>query len=327
MPPNDIHEQLTKYLTDAHSIEVQAIAQLESAPKIAGEPTLAEALRTHLAETEAHERRTRELLEQRGASPSRLKDMVMGIGGKGFVLFAKLMPDTPGKLLAHAISYEALETASYELLARTAALAEEGDVERAAREICDEERRMMGRLEGCYDAAVEASLRAVGNDDLQEQLRKYLADAHAIEEQAIGLLERAPDLSGDTRLNQLYEEHLSETREHAELVQARLRELGGSTNALKDAALKLGALNWGGFFAGHPDTPGKLCAFSYAFEHLEIAGYEELKRVARRANDEKTAQLAERILNEERTAAERLSGMFDDAVDAALEAQGISMTR
>ena len=36
-------EQLTKYLTDAHSIEVQALAQLESAPEAAREPGFEEA--------------------------------------------------------------------------------------------------------------------------------------------------------------------------------------------------------------------------------------------------------------------------------------------
>src|ERR1700759_4067897 len=157
----DIHEQLTKYLTDAHSIEVQAIAQLKDAPDIAGDPQLAGALREHLTETEGHERRTRELLETRGASPNKLKDMVMQLGGKGFLLFAKLNPDTPGKLLAHALSYEALETASYELLAPPGEGAGEDSGARMAREIADEERRMIGRLEGCFDGAVDASLAAV----------------------------------------------------------------------------------------------------------------------------------------------------------------------
>jgi hypothetical protein len=36
-------EQLTKYLTDAHSIEVQALAQLRGAPDLAGAPDIAEA--------------------------------------------------------------------------------------------------------------------------------------------------------------------------------------------------------------------------------------------------------------------------------------------
>src|SRR4051794_20236898 len=117
----DLDEQLTKYLTDAHSIEVQALAQLRTAPELAGAAELAEAFRSHLEETEEHERLTRELLERRDVQPSKVKDVVMGLGGKGFLLFARLQPDTPGKLFAHALSYEGLEFASYELLRRVAA--------------------------------------------------------------------------------------------------------------------------------------------------------------------------------------------------------------
>src|SRR5205085_12058105 len=143
----ELDEQLTKYLTDAHSIEVQALAQLRTAPDIAGTPELADAFRAHLAETEGHEQTTRALLEARDAQPSKLKDTVMGIGGKGFLLFAKLQPDTPGKLLAHALSYEGLEVASYELLGRVAERADEQSVVAAAESIRDEERAMQERLQ------------------------------------------------------------------------------------------------------------------------------------------------------------------------------------
>ena len=30
----------------------------------------------------------------------------MKVGGKGFLLFARLNPDTPGKLHSHALSYD-----------------------------------------------------------------------------------------------------------------------------------------------------------------------------------------------------------------------------
>ena len=115
----------------------------------------------------------------------------------------------------------------------------------------------------------------------------------------------------------------SETRDHAEPVEERLRALGGDPSTLKDAALRLGALNWSAFFRGHPDTPGKLAAFVRAFEHLEIGGYEQLTRVARRAGDEATARVCERILAQERQAAERVTGAFSEAVDASLAGQGI----
>jgi len=223
---------------------------------------------------------------------------VMALGGKGFLLFAKLQPDTPGKLLAHAFSYEALEVASYELLSRVAARAKDERVVEAAAEIRNDERMMMQRLEANTDQAVDASLREHPRDDLGTLLRKYLGDAHAIEQQAIGLLERAPKLVEDPRLESVFADHLAETRDHAELVQERLHSLGDAPSSLKDAAMRLGALNWNMFFAGHPDTPGKLTAYAYAFEHLEIGGYEQLKRMAERAGDAQTVKLVEHILEQ-----------------------------
>src|ERR671928_526863 len=309
----EITEQLTKYLTDAHSIEEQALAQLRTAPEIAGDPELSTAYREHLRETEGHEQTVRDLLEARGAKPSLAKDVVMKVGGKGFLLFARLQPDTPGKLHSHALSYEALELSSYELLRRVAERAEEPEVVETADRIAGEERTMMQRLESTFDRAVEASLREVGRDDLAEQLRKYLADAHAIEEQAIALLERGPKLAGSPTLARIYAEHLDETRDHAEAIEERLNALGGDPSTVKDAALRLGALNWGTFFQAHPDTPGKLAAFSYAFEHLEIAGYELLRRVAARAGDEETGRLADRIAGQERAAAEKIAQQWDRA--------------
>jgi ferritin-like metal-binding protein YciE len=319
----DIDDQLTKYLTDAHSIEEQALAQLRTAPDLAGDPEIAAAFDLHRVETERHEAATRRMLDDRDASPSKLKDVVMAVGGKGFVLFARSQPDTPGKLLAHAISYEALEEASYALLGEVAARSGETTVVDEAARIRGEEHAMLERLLGFADRAVEASLRELSPDDLREQLTSYLADAHAIEQQAIGLLERAPDIVGSGPLAAAFEEHLVETREHAELVEARLRALGGKPSKLKDAAMKMGAINWGTFFRGHPDTPGKLVAFAYAFEHLEIGGYEQLRIVAERAGDQETARMAAEILAQERSAAERLSGLFSTAADASLREVGV----
>jgi ferritin-like metal-binding protein YciE len=247
----------------------------------------------------------------------------MKVGGKGFLLFARLQPDAPGKLHSHALSYEALELSSYELLRGVAERAEAPEVVEAAERIAGEEHAMMRRLESTFDRAVDASLREVGRDDLTGQLRKYLADAHAIEEQAIALLERGPKLAGSPTLARIYAEHLDETRDHAEAIEARLSALGGDPSTLKDAALRLGALNWGAFFQAHPDTPGKLAAFARAFEYLEIGGHEQLRRVAERAGDEETAALVGRILAQEREAADRIAGAFDEAVTASLEAQEV----
>jgi ferritin-like metal-binding protein YciE len=183
---------------------------------------------------------------------------------------------------------------------------------------------MSDRLLAELDRAVDASLQAQRPDDLREQLCKYLADAHAIEAQAIGLLEKSQDIAGDPELARVYAQHLEETRDQQARVRDRLEELGGSPTPLKDAGLRAGALNWGAFFAAQPDTPGKLAAFAFAFEHLEIAGYELLRRVATRAGDAQTATLAESIAAEERAAAEKIAAAWDLAVDASLREQAVS---
>ena len=82
--------------------------------------------------------------------------------------------------------------------------------------------------------------------------------------------------------------------------------------------MRVGGLNVGAFFAAQPDTPAKLTGFAFAFEHLEIAAYELLRRTAERADDPATRAVAETILVEERHAVDRISGTWDDAMDAAL---------
>lgn len=319
-----LNEQLKKYLADAHSIEEQALVQMRRAPELAGDQQLAAAFRDHLGETERHESRVRVRLEAHGGKPSKAKETVMKATGMSFVLFARSQPDTSGKLMAHSYSYEHLELASYELLLRVAERA--GDVATCdvARENRDEEQAMADRLAALFDRSVEASLREVGADqNPAEQLPKYLADAHALEAQSIQLLARGPKIAGDTELARAYSEHLVESRQHQRLVEQRLDALGASPSPIKDAAMRLGALNWGAFFQGHPDTPGKLAAFAFAFEHLEIGGYEQLKRVADHAGDGETVAMAERILTEERAAAVTIAARFDRATEASLEAVGV----
>jgi ferritin-like metal-binding protein YciE len=320
---DNLHEQLQKYLTDIHSIEVQALAQMKRAPDLAGSPELAAMYKQHEGETEEHKRLIEERLEAHGESPNKLKDVAGSVTGWGFVLFAKLNPDTPGKLAAHAHSYEAMEEAAYEFLIRVADRAADEDTAQVGRRILGQEKAMKGRIFDHFDAAVEASLREKDADDIQEELVKYLADAHAIEGQAIQMLESAPKIVGDVpELEKLFRDHLEETRAQQEIIKARLDAHDASPNKLQDAAMRLGALNFGGFFKAQPDSPAKLAGFNYAFEHLEIASYEELKRVADRAGDQETVRVAGRIEGEERAAANAIAANWDMALQASLESVG-----
>jgi ferritin-like metal-binding protein YciE len=157
----------------------------------------------------------------------------------------------------------------------------------------------------------------MGEASAQEQLTKYLTDVHSIEEQAIAQLEVAPRLA---------REHLEETREHQRLIEERLSELDARPSRFQAGAMRLGALNLSGFFKAQPDTPAKLAGFAYAFEALECGAYELLARTARRAHDEESAALAERILAEERAAAEKVAGTWDAAAEVALREQDVAAT-
>ena len=315
--PHDIHEQLIKHLTDVHSIEEQALTQMRRAPKIAGDPELASAFERHLVETERHEQLVRGRLQAHGAEPSTVKDLAGKAGGIGMVMFARFNPDTPGKLVNHAFSYEHMELAAYELLARVAERAGDAETAAVAHEIAAEEREMAGRLEANFDRAVAALLRDA--DDLDEQLNSYLADAHAIEEQSLSLLQGGERIVGVLRAAELFEQHLGETREQKRRVEDRLEARGSSPSRIKDVGMRLGGFNLGGFFGAQPDTPAKLIGFAFAFEHLEIAGYEQLKRVAQRAGDDQTAALAAELADEERATADRIAELWDAAIDTTLE--------
>jgi ferritin-like metal-binding protein YciE len=315
---NVLQEQLTKYLTDVHSIEQQALAQMRIAPRLAGDAQLAEAFERHCHETVEHERAVRERLGDLGSGPSVVKDLLGTLTGKGFVAFARSQPDTPGKLVVHAFSYEHMELAAYEMLTHVAELAGDAATGEMARAIASQEDAMSRRLAESFDRAVSASLSGVEDEDLGGHLDAYLADAHAIEAQSLQLLSKAPELAGTESLAELYANHREESERQQQRIAERLQARGGSPSRIKDAALRLGGLNWATFFHAQPDTPAKLVAFAYAFEHLEIGAYELLARVARRAGDESAEHLAAEILVEERTAAERLWAQFKPALVASL---------
>src|SRR5438874_958352 len=187
MSASSIDEQPTKYVADAHSIEEQALVQMEPAPGMAGDAELGRIFAEHLAETREHERAVRAELERRGAEPSTGKDIAGRLGGWGMVIFARVNPDTPGKLAVHAYSYEYMELAAYELLRRLAERAGDEHARELAERLGAQERAMADRIAERWDLAVAAALKEKGADDLRKEVVKYLRDAHAIEAQALQL--------------------------------------------------------------------------------------------------------------------------------------------
>ena len=161
-------------------------------------------------------------------------------------------------------------------------------------------------------------------DTVQEQLVKYLTDAHSQEENAISQLKTGVDQAGDPQLAEVFRTHLAETEEHERLIRQRLEAHDASPSGLKDVAQKAGATMTGTLAKAAPDTTGKLAIQAYAFEHLEIASYRMLSVVAERAGDQETLQVVQRILEQERATAQKLDGLLEQISAGDLERMDVA---
>lgn len=152
----------------------------------------------------------------------------------------------------------------------------------------------------------------------EKELVKSLKEAHALEKQGIGLLEKGARIAGDEEIGAIYRAHLLQTREHERLVAERLEAHGESPSATRDAAAQAGAIVVGALAQASPDTPMRLAAAAFTVKHREIAGYRMIHSLAERAGDGETAAMAERILEQEAAAAELVAGTFDRAIEHVL---------
>lgn len=295
-------------LVDAHAIAEQALAQARLALEIAGDDGLAEVFATHLAEAERQERQLRERFEVYGAGQSSRKDAKRA-GGIGLAVFVSSQPDTPSKLIAHTFAFEHIAIAACELLRRRAEEAGDDATAAMAAAIAAGGRHMAKQLEEGFGVAVEVGRSLDRPEELDAQLNRLLTEAHANEREGLHLLETTLKVVSNPALKDFFSAHLRESEEHEAMVRERLeaRRLGPAKAG--DATLRIVDLQVGAFFAAQPDTEARIVAFALAFEQLEIASYEMLARAAKRAGDAKVLGGAERILAEERAAADRLGSL------------------
>lgn len=156
------------------------------------------------------------------------------------------------------------------------------------------------------------------SENVKQQLIRQLTEAHAMEKQAIQLLDKGASLIGDEEVGRILRAHRLQTEEHAKYVDERLQAHGESPSKLKDVAMQVGALGIGATAGALPDTPIRLATVAFAFENLEIATYGILRRLAERAEDTETMAVVDRIVEQEEAAAELLRGCFDRLIQVTL---------
>jgi ferritin-like metal-binding protein YciE len=159
---------------------------------------------------------------------------------------------------------------------------------------------------------------------IERQLISYIADAVAMEKNVDQMLAGMISTTDDALMRSRLKAHREETRHQRERLEGRLEAYGESSSALKDTLAKGGAMLKGMLDVARSDKAARNARDGYTTEHLEIAAYQLLERVARRAGDEDTAHVARANRAEEEAMARFLDRQWDTVADRALQEAGVS---
>ena len=127
---------------------------------------------------------------------------------------------------------------------------------------------------------------------IQDQLVKHIDEAISMEENVKRMLDGMIETTDDAGVNDLLEHHKVETEQHSQRLRARLEAHGASPSMVREATGILGALAKLPLDMVRGEKAGRDARDGYATEHMEIASYQLLERIAKQAGDEETAEVA-----------------------------------
>ncbi|MES2815996.1 MAG: DUF892 family protein [Pseudomonadota bacterium] len=142
----------------------------------------------------------------------------------------------------------------------------------------------------------------------RENYLAWLRDAHAMEEQALTMMQgMASRLENYPQLRVRIESHIAETREQAAALATLLQRKGSGTSLVKDTLGKMTAFaqSLSGMFTDDDVVKGTLAGF--AFENMEIASYRILITAAEQMGDAEAVAVFTRCLKQEEAMAEWLA--------------------
>jgi ferritin-like metal-binding protein YciE len=136
--------------------------------------------------------------------------------------------------------------------------------------------------------------------DANKTLLAWLNDARALEMGLVQALESQAKLARNhPEMQEHFQTHADESRNHAQLVESCIERRGGKISPTKGlfATLTGGLQGAITAFMGDDLMKGVLAAF--ASEHLEVASYRALVIAADELGDEETSRICQEILDDE----------------------------
>lgn len=128
----------------------------------------------------------------------------------------------------------------------------------------------------------------------------WLNDAYSLEIGLVPVLENhEKDAEGNPEVQERIQEHIEETKKHAELIKSCIERLGEDVSAGKETfGAMLGKMK-AASTGMYKDEIVKNALADYTAEHFEIASYTSLIAAATEMDDDETKQICQTILSEE----------------------------
>ena len=167
--------------------------------------------------------------------------------------------------------------------------------------------------------------RLDGMAQLTEQLIKHIDEAHAMEQNVLGMLDGMIATTDDPEILDSLEHHKMQTQGHADRMAQRLEAHGVTPSTVRQLGGVLGALAKMPLDFVRSENAGRNARDGYAAEHMEIASYELLSRIAQKAGDEETATAARDIIEEERAMAIVIEQNWDKFAELSLQEEGVTV--
>ncbi len=149
----------------------------------------------------------------------------------------------------------------------------------------------------------------------------WLNDAHGMENALVQILEhQIKDAKDYPQVQAKLQQHLEQTRRHAELVKGCVENLGGKTSTMKTGMATLFGQMQALSTGAAKDEMVKNALADYAAENFEIASYTALIRAAEDLNEQQTAAVCQQIRQEEEEMARWLQQNLPTLVQQTLKA-------